>query len=219
MPVPGYSTSDAVAKTAVRATAGEGFVVASRGKNPSGGLEYLRQMLSTAGTAGFTQRPKAPTISREAAAGADLAPGMRSGRAALAAAGDNVLSYFYEAWYTELDREVQTVTNELMFGRIDPATFARRTQDKADSLAAPLVIYAVFVVAPLRPRVLPVADPLARLLAAGLGPDRQLPGAAARRKPVEGAAAPRRVAARLPDGHAIDCAAVRVLAQRTSRRR
>ena len=53
MPVPSLTASDKLPATALRAAAGEGYFVSAKSKNPQGGMEYLRQMLSKAGAQGL----------------------------------------------------------------------------------------------------------------------------------------------------------------------
>jgi N-acetylglucosamine transport system substrate-binding protein len=134
MPVPSLSAADKLPATAVRATAGEGYFVSARSRNPRGGMEYLRQMLSVAGAKGFTATTKAPTVVTAASAGYDFPPGVKSSQAALAAAGPDVFNIYFDGWYKELDTEARTATNELMFGRIDANGFAERMQKRADAI-------------------------------------------------------------------------------------
>ncbi|MDG4831800.1 N-acetylglucosamine/diacetylchitobiose ABC transporter substrate-binding protein [Solwaraspora sp. WMMD1047] len=134
MPVPSLSGSDALPATAVRATAGEGYFVSAKSKNPRGGMEYMRQMLSVAGAKGFTEVVKAPTVVTAGSAGYAFPPGVASSQAALAAAGENVFNIFFDGWYKELDNEARTATNELMFGRIDANAFVERIQQRADAI-------------------------------------------------------------------------------------
>jgi N-acetylglucosamine transport system substrate-binding protein len=45
-----------------------------------------------------------------------------------------VFSYRFDQWYKELDTELRTATNALMFGREDAAKFVERMQKKADAI-------------------------------------------------------------------------------------
>ncbi|KWV31057.1 MULTISPECIES: N-acetylglucosamine/diacetylchitobiose ABC transporter substrate-binding protein [Micromonospora] len=134
MPVPSLSGSDKLPGTAVRATAGEGYFVSAKSKNPRGGLEYMRQMLSVAGAKGFTEVVKAPTVVTAGSAGFAFPPGVASSQAALAAAGKDVFNLYFDGWYKELDTEARTATNELMFGRIKADAFVERIQKRADAI-------------------------------------------------------------------------------------
>ncbi|MEV4490478.1 N-acetylglucosamine/diacetylchitobiose ABC transporter substrate-binding protein [Micromonospora coxensis] len=134
MPVPSLSASDKLPGTAVRATAGEGYFVSAKSKNPRGGLEYMRQMLSVAGAKGFTEVVKAPTVVTAGSEGFAFPPGVASSQAALKAAGQDVFNLYFDGWYKELDTEARTATNELMFGRIKADAFCERIQKRADAI-------------------------------------------------------------------------------------
>ncbi|MEU9509264.1 N-acetylglucosamine/diacetylchitobiose ABC transporter substrate-binding protein [Micromonospora sp. NPDC048170] len=134
MPVPSLSASDKLPSTALRATAGEGYFVSAKSKNPKGGLEYMRQMLSVAGAKGFTETVKAPTVVTAGSDGFAFPPGVASSQAALKAAGQDVFNIYFDGWYKELDTEARTATNELMFGRIKADAFVERIQKRADAV-------------------------------------------------------------------------------------
>ncbi|MEH0822604.1 MULTISPECIES: N-acetylglucosamine/diacetylchitobiose ABC transporter substrate-binding protein [unclassified Micromonospora] len=134
MPVPSLSASDKLPATALRATAGEGYFVSAKSKNPRGGLEYMRQMLSVAGAKGFTEVVKAPTVVTAGSEGFAFPPGVASSQAALKAAGQDVFNLYFDGWYKELDTEARTATNELMFGRIKADAFVERIQKRADAI-------------------------------------------------------------------------------------
>jgi N-acetylglucosamine transport system substrate-binding protein len=134
MPIPSLTSSDKLPATAVRATAAEGYFVSAKSKNPRGGMEYMRQMLSTAGAKGFTEVVKSATVVPAGSAGYAFPPGVASSQAALAAAGKDVLNLLFDGWYKELDKEARTATNELMFGRIKADAFVERIQKVADAV-------------------------------------------------------------------------------------
>jgi len=134
MPVPSLSASDKLPGTALRATAGEGYFVSAKSKNPKGGLEYMRQMLSVAGAKGFTEVVKAPTVVTAGSEGFAFPPGVASSQSALKAAGQDVFNLYFDGWYKELDTEARTATNELMFGRIKADAFVERIQKRADAI-------------------------------------------------------------------------------------
>lgn len=134
LPVPSLSAADKLPATAVRAAAGEGYFVSAKGKNPRGGLEYMRQMLSKAGARGFTETVGAATVVPAASDGYQFPPGVASAQAALKAAGPNVFNMMFDNWYKELDTEARTATNELMFGRASAQQWADRIQKRADAI-------------------------------------------------------------------------------------
>jgi len=132
--LPSLSSSDKLPFGALRATAGEGYVVPAKGKNAAGGMEYMRQMLSKAGGRGFTEVVKAPTVVLGASEGYAFPPGVASSQKALGAAGANVVNLFFDGWYKDLETEARVATNELMFGRINADQFVERLQKKADDV-------------------------------------------------------------------------------------
>jgi N-acetylglucosamine transport system substrate-binding protein len=136
-PLPSVTANDALPFEAIRAAAGEGYIVPSKGKNTAGGQEYLRIMLSKAGARGFTETTGNITVVKGAADGLPLSPGNKSVAAAQTAAGDNLVTYnSFEGWYKELETELRTKTNALMFGRITGDEFCEQMQAKADSVKA-----------------------------------------------------------------------------------
>lgn len=99
-------------------------------------MEYARQMLSKAGAKGFIELNKSLTAVAGAEEGIQLSPGLTSASTVLKAAGANVFSYRFDSWYKELDTELRTATNALMFGRENADQFAERMQKKADAIKA-----------------------------------------------------------------------------------
>lgn len=136
-PTPSVSATDKLPYEAIRAAAGEGFVVPARGKNTLGGLEYLRQMLSKQGAKDFTEKTKSLTVVLGATEGLTLSPGLTSVAAAQTAAGQNVVTYSqFEGWYKELETALRKQTNALMFGRITADEFAANMQKASDKTKA-----------------------------------------------------------------------------------
>jgi N-acetylglucosamine transport system substrate-binding protein len=133
-PVPSVTTSDQLPANAIYAAAGEPFFVAAHGKNPKGGMEYLRQMVSKAGAQGFTQQTGSLTILKGGATGLTLPPGLQSSAKALAGAGNNTFYYLFDSWYKDLDTELRAATNELFYGGGTADKFVTRMQAKADAI-------------------------------------------------------------------------------------
>lgn len=134
MPIPSATAGDKLSAAGLYAAAGEPYFVSAKGKNPRGGMEYMRLMLSKQGAKGFVELNKSLTAVVGAADGVTLSPGLTSASAALVAAGKDVVNYRFDSWYKELDTELRTATNALMFGREDAAKFAERMQKKADAI-------------------------------------------------------------------------------------
>ncbi|GIH77947.1 N-acetylglucosamine/diacetylchitobiose ABC transporter substrate-binding protein [Planobispora longispora] len=136
-PTPSVTAADKMPFEAIRAAAGEGYIVPAKAKNPKGGLEYLRIMLSKEGARGFTEKSGNITVVTGAADGLELSPGNASLSAAQTAAGANIVTYnSFEGWYKELETELRRQTNALMFGRISAEQFCEKMQKAADKTKA-----------------------------------------------------------------------------------
>jgi N-acetylglucosamine transport system substrate-binding protein len=129
----GGGASDKLPFGAVYAAAGEPFIVAAKGKNPAGGMELLRIMLSKKQTDGFTNATKSLTCVTGAAEGLTLTPGLASASAALKAAGPNVLNSRLQDWYVKLNQEtIGNLTAQLLTGKIKAADWIKGAQKAAD---------------------------------------------------------------------------------------
>lgn len=133
-PTPSVTGSDKLPFEAIRISAGEAYIVPEKAKNKAGGLEYLRIMLSKEGAKGFTEKSGNLTVVKGAADGLTLSPGNASVAAAAKAAGENIITKnFLEEWYKQLETELRTQTNALMFGRQSADQFCSNMQGKADA--------------------------------------------------------------------------------------
>jgi N-acetylglucosamine transport system substrate-binding protein len=133
MPVPSLTASDKLDATSLYATAGEPFIVAAKGKNPKGGLEYLRQMLSKEGAKDFTTATGSLTSVAHASDGMQLSPGLSSSSDALSKA-KAAFYYRFDQWYKDLDTELRAATNELFYQGGTADHFCQRMQAKADAI-------------------------------------------------------------------------------------
>jgi N-acetylglucosamine transport system substrate-binding protein len=133
MAVPSLTSSDKLEPEALYAAAGEPFIVAAKGKNPLGGEEYLRQMLSKAGAQGWTTATGSLTCVQGAAAGMTLTPGTTSSGTALTAA-KTTFNYRFDGWYKQLDTELRAATNELFYQGGTADKFCTRMQAAADAI-------------------------------------------------------------------------------------
>ncbi|RSM72222.1 carbohydrate ABC transporter, N-acetylglucosamine/diacetylchitobiose-binding protein [Actinoplanes sp. ATCC 53533] len=134
MPVPSVTTADKLPVTALFAAAGEQYFVASKGKNPRGGMEFLRHMLAKSSAVGFTQLTKTLTVVAGATDGMEISPGLSSGNKALGAAGADTFSFRFDTWYKKLDDEVRAATNELIYQGGTADKFCARVQKVADAV-------------------------------------------------------------------------------------
>ncbi|MEJ3750523.1 N-acetylglucosamine/diacetylchitobiose ABC transporter substrate-binding protein [Actinomycetes bacterium KLBMP 9797] len=134
MPLPSATAADKLPQSAIYAAAGEMYFVAAKGKNPRGGMEYLRHMLSKEGAKGFTELTKVLTVVQGATEGLTISPGLTSSEAMLKAAGSDYFAYRWDTWYKKMDDECRAATNELMFSGGDAAKFVARMQKVADEV-------------------------------------------------------------------------------------
>lgn len=133
-PLVGGGPSDKLPFGAVYAAAGEPFIVAANGKNPTGGMELLRIMLSKKQTDNFTNTIKSLTCVQGSAEGLALTPGLASASAALKAAGDNVLNARIQDWYKKLNNEtIGNLTAQLLTGQINAAKWIEEAQKACDA--------------------------------------------------------------------------------------
>ncbi|WP_214412154.1 N-acetylglucosamine/diacetylchitobiose ABC transporter substrate-binding protein [Sphaerisporangium fuscum] len=136
-PTPSLTSSDKLPFEAIRATAGEPYIIPAKAKNTAGALEYARIMLSKEGAKGFTEKSGSLTVVVGGAEGLTLSPGLKSINDAKDAAGSNIVTYSsFENWYKELETELRKQTNSLMFGRISADEFCANMQKKADAVKA-----------------------------------------------------------------------------------
>jgi N-acetylglucosamine transport system substrate-binding protein len=133
MPVPSLTASDKLDASSLFATAGEPFIVAAKGKNPKGGLEYLRRMLSKEGAKDFTTATGSLTSVAHASDGMQLSPGLSSSSDALSKA-KTAFYYRFDQWYKDLDTELRAATNELFYQGGSADHFCQRMQAKADAI-------------------------------------------------------------------------------------
>ncbi|WP_330335242.1 N-acetylglucosamine/diacetylchitobiose ABC transporter substrate-binding protein [Streptomyces sp. NBC_00536] len=121
---------------AIRAGAGEPFIVPEKAANKAGGLEFLRSMLSREWSTLFAQQANSLTVVKD---GVDpnvkLRPGTQSAVTALKAAGTNTFAYLYPDWYSQMDNDIQAASNELMAKRIQPKEWIKRAQAAVDKAA------------------------------------------------------------------------------------
>jgi N-acetylglucosamine transport system substrate-binding protein len=118
MPEPLLSSDAKMPKETLRAAPGEPYIVPAQAKNPRGGLEYMRIMLSKEGAKGFTEKVSSLTVVQGAADGVELPPGLTSAQKALADAGDNVVNWRWQTWYGKLwNPGINAVIGDLMAGR------------------------------------------------------------------------------------------------------
>ncbi|MEU8821107.1 N-acetylglucosamine/diacetylchitobiose ABC transporter substrate-binding protein [Actinoplanes sp. NPDC048796] len=133
---PSVTTSDKLPATAINAAAGEIYFAAAKGKNPQGGKEYLRTMLSKEAALGFTKLTKSLTVVAGASDGVTISPGLTSANDAVTKAGKDIfMGYLFDTWYKKLDDESRGAVNDLMFKGGDAQKFCDRMEKASQAVA------------------------------------------------------------------------------------
>lgn len=120
LPMPSLD-GDKLPFEAIRAGAGEPFIVPEKAKNKAGGLEFLRLMLTKEGSGKFAAAANSLTVLKDGV-GPDvqLRPGTKSTVTALTAAGSNTFNYNYPNTSSQFDTDLQNLSSELMAKRLTP---------------------------------------------------------------------------------------------------
>ncbi|OII63385.1 carbohydrate ABC transporter, N-acetylglucosamine/diacetylchitobiose-binding protein [Streptomyces sp. CC53] len=127
---------DAMPHGTLRAEPSEPYIVAAKGKNPVGGMEMLRIMLSRKHAQNFATKVKSLTCVVGATEGMSLSPGLASASRVFEAAGDDVVSLHLQEWYPALtDDKIGGLTGQLLAGELKAADWIRRAQAEADKVA------------------------------------------------------------------------------------
>ena len=134
-PTPSLSTSDKVPFQGIQGGGGEGFIVASKGKNVAGGKEFLRELLSKQGARFFSQNTRALSTVAGAAEGLDLGTAFASVDQAVKAAGSNTFVAQYGDWYKKLNDDASNAMGAMLNKRSTPEEFMDAAQQIADGIA------------------------------------------------------------------------------------
>ncbi|SEN34886.1 N-acetylglucosamine/diacetylchitobiose ABC transporter substrate-binding protein [Actinacidiphila rubida] len=131
MPMPSLD-GDKLPPDAIRAGAGEPFIVPAKAKNQAGGLEFLRMMLTKEGSGKFAAAANSLTVLKDGV-GSDvqLRPGTASTVTALTAAGTNTFNYNYPNTNSQFDTDLQNLSAELMAKRLKPAEWVAKAKQLA----------------------------------------------------------------------------------------
>jgi N-acetylglucosamine transport system substrate-binding protein len=135
-PVPVKSlTGEAMPYTALYSTAGEPYIVPAKGKNPQGGKEILRAMLSKEASANFAKTKLAPTIVKggipdDAFGSTALASQVKM----LAAAGTNTFRFTTIGIYG-MNTDQLVVWNSFLAGKTDAKGLTAGLQKIMDKVA------------------------------------------------------------------------------------
>lgn len=117
---------------AIRAGAGEPFIVPAKAKNVAGGLELLRIMLTKDASGKFAQTANSLTCLKDGVGPeVKLRPGTASTVVALKAAGTNTFNYQYPNTASKFDDDLQNASGELVAKRIGPDEWIKRAKASA----------------------------------------------------------------------------------------
>ncbi|MFJ1840421.1 N-acetylglucosamine/diacetylchitobiose ABC transporter substrate-binding protein [Streptomyces sp. NPDC088146] len=130
-------SSDKMPFGTIWASGGEPFIVPANAKNPEGGMEQLRIMLSEESSKNFTKQVKSLSAFNGGTDGLTLSTAMQSGVDSLKKAGDDVVNPRLQDWYVKLQKEQIGVAGigEMMAGRATPAEAIKKIQAFADAAA------------------------------------------------------------------------------------
>ncbi|MER5362871.1 N-acetylglucosamine/diacetylchitobiose ABC transporter substrate-binding protein [Streptomyces sp. NPDC002785] len=136
-PPSSLDSSDKMPFGTIWASGGEPFIVPANAKNPEGGMEQLRLMLSEESSKNFTKQVKSLSAFNGGTDGLTLSTAMQSGVDSLKKAGDNVVNPRLQDWYVKLQKEQIGVAGigEMMAGRATPAEAIKKIQAFADAAA------------------------------------------------------------------------------------
>ncbi|MFF2407061.1 N-acetylglucosamine/diacetylchitobiose ABC transporter substrate-binding protein [Streptomyces sp. NPDC058092] len=136
-PPSSLDSSDKLPFGTIWASGGEPFIVPAKAKNPEGGMEQLRIMLSEESSKSFTKQVKSLTAFNGGTDGLTLSTAMQAGVDSLKKAGDNVVNPRLEGWYAKLQKEQIGIAGigEMMAGRATPAETIKKIQAFADATA------------------------------------------------------------------------------------
>lgn len=110
------------------------LLVPEQAKNRSGGLEYVRAMLSKDVAAQVTAESNQLTVVRGAADGLEISTALRSARDLLTAAGDQAITWYFADWYPDLGKEAGDATGAFLAGRLQASDWGPRVQAAADKI-------------------------------------------------------------------------------------
>ncbi|MFV0373378.1 N-acetylglucosamine/diacetylchitobiose ABC transporter substrate-binding protein [Microbacterium sp.] len=135
-PYPLLSPDAVLDASAVEVTPRELFIVPAEAKNPRGGLEFLRSMLSRRAAHDFSQLTGAPTVVKGALDDAHMPPGLASAIGLIDAATETDLQVHFRAWYPDLRTAWFEALADVLTGRADAQTVSEQLQRVADEVRA-----------------------------------------------------------------------------------
>lgn len=120
---------------AIRAEAGEGFIVPSKGKNKAGGKEVLRAMLSKEAATNFAKTRLSPTIVKDTIPEDGFgSTALKSQSKMLADAGEDSFALRSNQYYG-FNKDQLVIWNSFLAGQADVATLTKEMQKITDKAA------------------------------------------------------------------------------------
>ncbi|MCW3840652.1 N-acetylglucosamine/diacetylchitobiose ABC transporter substrate-binding protein [Micromonospora yasonensis] len=118
----------------VMASSGEGFVVPSKAPNKEAAKEFLRAILSKAGSAKFAELTK--SLASTKGSGDNVQDSALASANALMKNGtSDLISFRFPDFYADLAKESENLSEELMAGRLTAQQFIDKMQAAADKVA------------------------------------------------------------------------------------
>jgi N-acetylglucosamine transport system substrate-binding protein len=122
------------ANGAVYAGAGEDWVVPAKAANKEGAKEFLRAMLSVEGAGNFADLTKS-LASRKGSGDKVDDPAIKSANDLIKSATGDLISWRFNDFYADYDKESGNLAEELMAGRLDAQGFITKIQAVANKIA------------------------------------------------------------------------------------
>jgi N-acetylglucosamine transport system substrate-binding protein len=136
VPVPGMSAADKAPFETVTGGPGGALIVPAKAKNPQGGLELLRIIVSKKCMQNFTKVTKSLTVVKGASDGVELSSANKSMQAVIEAAGTNMFADFsWRLWYKKLLDNSDKAMAALMNREVTPDGWSKQMQKYADETA------------------------------------------------------------------------------------
>lgn len=135
-PMLGLASSDKLPAEAINGGPGGELIVPAQAKNPQGGLELIRIMMSKEAARNFSKLTNSLSVVTGASDGLELTSAVKSQRDALAAAGKNIVSdWKHRNWYKKLTLDTDNAFGAMMTGDLNAQGLIDRVQKAADAVA------------------------------------------------------------------------------------
>jgi N-acetylglucosamine transport system substrate-binding protein len=136
MPVPGWSKDDKAPFETLTGGPGGALIVPAQAKNPQGGLELLRIILSKKCMQNFAGLTNSPVVVKGGTDGVKLTHAAESMQKAIAAAGSNMFNdWQFRIWYKKLLDNSDGAMAALMNREVTPDEWSKKMQKYADATA------------------------------------------------------------------------------------